>query len=307
MYERWETHQKKRIYSRRLGISYQTQYYANGGNSFFKRQTKPIYQKKYWNLEFHPSKHLRTPNETISDPTHYNFLVPFFNFKPKTILTLNKILNDSADKKAPGVELSPDTLTRPTNGNLSYKEQRFRQEIKWREEAIKNYNPLPDDDTYIHPFLIPYIPKSPLFYKKNHYIRNADPTGYATMVKEEKERLQREKDQPELDRRQKLASELGLCKKCKIHMAPTSAKNDPLREKILKFSLNFEDTVKKYYNNPDNPDEIIYSDTSEDTKAIEHRPRKRSTLINANLNIHKQALPSKHIRYSTDDVEKIYP
>ncbi|CAB4390480.1 unnamed protein product [Rhizophagus irregularis] len=95
------------------------------------------------------------------------------------------------------------------------------------------------------------------------------------MVKEEKERLQREKDQPELDRRQKLASEL--------------------------------DTVKKYYNNPDNPDEIIYSDTSEDTKAIEHRPRKRSTLINANLNIHKQALPSKHIRYSTDDVEKIYP
>ncbi|CAG8695829.1 12944_t:CDS:2 [Rhizophagus irregularis] len=79
-------------------------------------------------------------------------------------------------------------------------------------------------------------------------------------------------------------------------MAPTSAKNDPLREKILKFSLNFEDTVKKYYDNPDNPDEIIYSETSDNTHAIEHRPHKRSTLINANLNIHKQALPSKRIR-----------
>ncbi|EXX62411.1 uncharacterized protein OCT59_007110 [Rhizophagus irregularis] len=90
-------------------------------------------------------------------------------------------------------------------------------------------------------------------------------------------------------------------------MAPTSAKNDPLREKILKFSLNFEDTVKKYYDNPDNPDEIIYSETSDNTHAIEHRPHKRSTLINANLNIHKQALPSKRIRYSTDDVEKINP
>ncbi|EXX53480.1 uncharacterized protein OCT59_013982 [Rhizophagus irregularis] len=136
------------------------------------------------------------------------------------------------------------------------------------------------------------------------------------MVKEEKERLQRVNDQPELDRKQKLASELGtsskradqrqlqsklltsftdeyhgrfrsLCRRCKMHMAPTSAENDPVREQLLKFSLNFNDTVKKYYDNPDNLYEIIYSDTSEETRAIERKPHKRSTLINANLNIHK--------------------
>ncbi|CAG8695817.1 12943_t:CDS:2 [Rhizophagus irregularis] len=53
-------------------------------------------------------------------------------------------------------------------------------------------------------------PGTRIWFNIVHQIaRNADPSGYKIMVKDEKEKLQREKDQPKLDRKTKLASELG--------------------------------------------------------------------------------------------------
>ncbi|GET58892.1 hypothetical protein GLOIN_2v1764040 [Rhizophagus irregularis DAOM 181602=DAOM 197198] len=151
IYERWETHQIKSIFSTRLGISYQTRYHANGSSEHFKRQKKPMACTRVFNIGkpnvslsiddklsaarkhnflFTPSQFiyksihhlLYRANETIPNPTHYNYLVPFFQLKPKTLSTLQKSLIDSIEEIGQGVDLSPDTSTRPNVEYLSYKE-----------------------------------------------------------------------------------------------------------------------------------------------------------------------------------------
>ncbi|UZO15695.1 uncharacterized protein OCT59_007111 [Rhizophagus irregularis] len=62
-------------------------------------------------------------NDTIPDPTHYNYLVPFFHFKPKTISTLKKnIVIEPIEMKEQDVELSLDIPTMPINEYIPYKE-----------------------------------------------------------------------------------------------------------------------------------------------------------------------------------------
>ncbi|RGB41613.1 hypothetical protein C1646_662912 [Rhizophagus diaphanus] len=88
-------------------------------------------------------------------------------------------------------------------------------------------------------------------------------------------------------------SKLRNCIKSKARKP--KAVRDTARDEILKLSLNFNETIKDYYEDREIP-EPIYSDTSDDTKNIERRPRKRDTSHNTNINYFKQSLPSKRMR-----------
>ncbi|RGB24045.1 hypothetical protein C1646_756743 [Rhizophagus diaphanus] len=382
LFKRWRSHNRNFIHSHHLGISYQSQYYANGSTSKFNKIKRPMYRKGFWNLQFVPSSNSRTrkkqekqfirvcnrvfnhgkPNAAISvddklsaarryrflfvpsqcidkpiqhlcyrkdepipDASKYNFLVPL----PRTLSSIENSLKETTNLKA-----------HEKGDRVRDQEERLREnENIWRANVIKDYNPFPPSDIYIHPTYRKYIPTTPLFKKipppriayEFHLpgseswfksirdkCRHYDPKAYNKAIDEERERNN-------LIKQQILATELSTSVKrvyrrqsemdyitsqtTKFHerMHILNNRLKPHKPKAVIDAAREEITKLSINFNETIREyyaekELYESDTSYDTARIENRPYKRDTSSITNTYIFKQTRPSKHSRLSEKDV-----
>ncbi|CAB5185813.1 unnamed protein product [Rhizophagus irregularis] len=77
LYNRWTKGHVKEIYSNRLGISYNTKYYAYPINNVAKKGLKSIYNKFYFNFQDRKSK---SPNDSKRQHACFEGLYCYYNF-----------------------------------------------------------------------------------------------------------------------------------------------------------------------------------------------------------------------------------